>query len=412
MMNLGKKEMKYYSALQFAWMRILLGGYLVIHFLQLLPFAPDIWSQTGMMPDPASNLTYGMFPNLLYIFDTPLQTQLFIGVAALLSLAIMLGFKRRVAALLLWYCWACLFHRNNLITNPGLPMVGWLLLAFVLVPGGEPLRLGGKKRNRDWYMPAPLFWGAWALLAVSYTLSGLDKLGSQSWVDGNALYYLLQNPLARDSMLRNLLLDLPRWCFSLLTWGTLALEIGFGFLCLSKKARPVAWFAMVAMHLGIILLIDFADLTLGVLMLHFFVYDPRWLGKRVAAEKPIVFFDGICGLCNKSIDLLLGMDRRGALRFAPLQGQTAAAVLEQQMVTRLDSMVFMSGGKIYTQSDAPLQILRTIGGPWAWCYPLRMIPKAWRDVLYRQVAKNRYRLFGKHESCRIPTPAERARFLE
>jgi predicted DCC family thiol-disulfide oxidoreductase YuxK len=408
----GRWEIAHYPALQFSLFRMLFGSYLVIHFVELLAFAPAIWSNQGMLPDSGVNLSAGTFPNLLAYLDSPLQTQLFLGVMIALSLCLLLGFGRRTAALLLWFGWACLFHRNNLISNPGLPMVGWLLLALALIPNGEPWRLGGKETDRTWYMPAPLFWGAWAILGASYTISGFDKLGSPSWLSGEALAVLLQNPLARDSFVRDLFLHLPHGFLALLTWSALALEIAFGFLCIFRKTRPWAWFVMLAMHLGILTLIDFADLTFGVLMLHFFVFDPAWFKKPIGETHPLVFFDGVCGMCNATVNTLLALDPRGDLHFSPLQGQAAARMLDPEIVERCDSIVFVKDGTTYMKSDAALQILRSLGGPWALLSVFRFVPKGLRDGVYAFIAKNRYRFFGKHETCRIPTPAERARFLD
>lgn len=408
----GRWEIAHYPALQFALFRIIFGSYLVLHFVQLLPFAPAIWSNQGMLPDPSVNLTSGTFPNLLAYLDSPFQTQLFLGVMIALSLCLLLGFGRRTVALLLWFGWACLFHRNNLISNPGLPMVGWLLLALTLIPGGVPLRLGKKANDREWYMPAPLFWGAWAILGASYTISGFDKLASWSWYSGDAMAVLLQNPLARDNFMRDVFLSLPGFLLTLLTWSALALEIAFGFLCIFRKARPWAWIAILGMHLGILTLIDFADLTFGVLMFHFFVFDPQWFKQPVGKNHPLVFFDGVCGMCNATVNTLLALDPRGDLRFSPLQGQTAAQMLDPDLVARCDSIVLVKNNTTYLKSDAALQILRTLGGPWTLLSLLRFVPKGLRDGVYAFIAKNRYRFFGKHETCRIPTPDERARFLD
>src|SRR5690606_34884204 len=103
----------------------------------------------------------------------------------------------------LWFGWAALFNRNNLISNPGVPYVGLLLLMIAIVPDGEPGRWRGRPvAPGDWFMPAAVWRGVWFLLAAGYTFSGLAKLGSPSWVDGTALHHLISNPLARPSLLR------------------------------------------------------------------------------------------------------------------------------------------------------------------------------------------------------------------
>jgi len=181
-----------YPAYQFALFRTIFGLYLLLHFLYLIPVASEIWSSAGFISDVKLNPTYGFFPNILYVLDSENMLTLFVSIMALLSFFVMIGFYRRTASLLLWYGWACLFHQNNLILNPGLPMVGWLLLALVLIPKGEGFGLN--KEEASWYMPPILFWGAWLMLGVAYTISGLDKAMSPSWQDGSAITHLLSNP--------------------------------------------------------------------------------------------------------------------------------------------------------------------------------------------------------------------------
>ena len=79
------------------------------------------------------------------------------------------------------------------------------------------------------------------------------------------------------------------------------------------------------MHLGILSLVSFADLTFGMLMVHFFTFDPRWFGENPRkGEKKVVLFDGVCGMCNRSVNLLMSIDARNLLLFSPLQGEFAA----------------------------------------------------------------------------------------
>jgi sterol desaturase/sphingolipid hydroxylase (fatty acid hydroxylase superfamily) len=114
-----------------------------------------------------------------------------------------------------------------------------------------------------------VFW-AWFIMALGYTVSGLHKLGCASWRDGSALRRVLENPLARDNALRQALLDAHPAVLQVSTWGALALEILFAPACLWRPTRQLVSVLMIAMHVGIACTIDFADLTLGVLMAHAF----------------------------------------------------------------------------------------------------------------------------------------------
>lgn len=402
---------RYYSPYQFSLFRILLGFYLFIHFVYLIPYASEIWSSNGILPEASLNLTYGFFPNLLNSLDSPIFVTVFVSTLALLSLLFCFGLQRNFLAIILWYGWACLFNRNNLISNPGIPFIGWLLLVSALIPRGEPWSLSNYK-NENWNLPKPLIIGAWLIMSISYSISGFDKLISSSWADGTAIHHLLSNPLARNTGLRELLLSLPLSIIQLMTWSILAIEVLFLPLALFRTTRKWIWFAMLLMHLGILILVDFADLTFGVLMIQFFTFDSEWIKARKLENSPIVFFDGVCGLCNSFVNILLSEDRNQVLKFSPLQGQTAKAKLPKDLSADLKTMAFFRNDRLYTKSDAALEVLKTIGGIFSLFYIFKFIPRFIRDAAYDFISKNRIRWFGQSESCRMPTKEERVLFLD
>jgi predicted DCC family thiol-disulfide oxidoreductase YuxK len=128
---------------------------------------------------------------------------------------------------------------------------------------------------------------------------------------------------------------------------------------------------------------------------------------------PIVFFDGVCGLCNSSVDFVLRHDREGQFRFSPLQGEAAARLLPVADRENLGSLILWEDGRMYRRSTAVVRILRRIGGIWSMLGgALWLIPAPLRNAGYRLVASQRYRLFGKKETCRLPSPEERSRFLD
>jgi len=129
-------------------------------------------------------------------------------------------------------------------------------------------------------------------------------------------------------------------------------------------------------------------------------------------EAPIIFFDGVCAMCNFFVNLMLRVDRKHIFRFAPLQGETARKRLPPQSENPEDwSMIYLDEQGIHEQSDASLQVYRRLGGIW-WLLSLaRFVPRFIRDRAYRLIARNRYRWFGRESSCRIPSTEERARFL-
>ena len=270
---------------QFAWFRIVFGGYLAIHFAQLIPYAPEMFSAAGALPEPRANPIYGILPNALAYWNNPTFATAFVAAMAMLAVVFATGFARHASAALLWYGWACMFNRNVLISNPSIPYIGLLLILVLLVPAREPLRLGSEDApESEFYVPAAVFWAVWALMAAGYTFSGIAKLASPSWLDGSALLHVLSSPLARDTPLSSFMVTHPlllAWA----TWAVLLLEALFVPLAIHSRTRLFAWSSMVALHLAIVVFIDFADLSAGMLMVHLFTIDQRWVPERFARRR-------------------------------------------------------------------------------------------------------------------------------
>ncbi|MEC9282138.1 MAG: DCC1-like thiol-disulfide oxidoreductase family protein [Bdellovibrionota bacterium] len=126
-------------------------------------------------------------------------------------------------------------------------------------------------------------------------------------------------------------------------------------------------------------------------------------------KKVIVFFDGHCNLCNWAVDFIMKFDKKGVFYFASLQGQVA----KSYNLDDLDSVVFIDESKRkYDQSDAFIEIVARLFILGKCFYLLKIIPRSLRDILYQFVAKNRYKVFGRKETCRIATSKEKAHFLD
>lgn len=131
------------------------------------------------------------------------------------------------------------------------------------------------------------------------------------------------------------------------------------------------------------------------------------------APNHVVFFDGVCGMCNHTVNMLMARDPGGRLRFAPLQGKTAEKYIPSHLRAKLDTFVFLQDGQLYLRTTAFIRILWLLGGVWAfWGSLIWLIPSPVRNLVYRFIATIRYRVTGKSESCRLPTSEERARFLD
>lgn len=129
-------------------------------------------------------------------------------------------------------------------------------------------------------------------------------------------------------------------------------------------------------------------------------------------QKPVIFFDGVCGMCNAFVDLMLRADHKHIFLFAPLQGSTALAMLPPLgNDAREWSMIYVDEAGVHNQSDASLEVYRRLGGLWGMLGLLRFVPRWLRNPVYRLIARNRYRWFGKKDACRIPSKEEQLRFL-
>lgn len=135
-------------------------------------------------------------------------------------------------------------------------------------------------------------------------------------------------------------------------------------------------------------------------------------GKDEHDSRPVIFFDGVCGLCNRFVDFVIRRDTAAVFRFAPLQGETARQVLSEDELKELKTVVLWDEQGFFRKSTAMVRIFSRLGGGWRlFATVLRIIPRPLRDAGYSIVVRYRYAILGKKETCRVPTAAERLRFL-
>jgi len=381
---------------QYSLFRALLGLYLFVHFAYLMPWAPELFSHRGMLPEASVSPLTRAFPNILSLWDAPGFVTLLATAGAGAALAFAVGWRDRIAALALWYILACFLGRNPLTLNPSLPYTGWMLLAHAVLPiapFGAWVARGRADPAGAWHMPQLIFTAAWIVMALSYSYSGYTKLASPSWISGENVSLVLQNPLARDWWLRDLFLALPPLLLKCITWLILLAEISFAPLALSRRLRPWLWSLMLGVQLGFATLLSFPDLTLAMLLFHLLTFDPKWLPARSLAGVT-VFFDGSCALCHGTVRFLLAEDTRQELTFAPIGGTTHRALLGGiQPATSM--IVHLPNGQRHFEADAVFLLLEHFGGLWrivSWI--CLAVPRSLRNCAYRLVGRNRFRLFG------------------
>jgi len=131
-------------------------------------------------------------------------------------------------------------------------------------------------------------------------------------------------------------------------------------------------------------------------------------------EKQIILFDGVCNFCNFWVNFVLKRDKKDLFRFVALQSEKARELTSRLNIdtSNLDTFVLIVGEKFYIKSTAALMVCKKLNSLLKILFPFIILPPFFRDFIYDIIAKNRYKLFGRKESCRIPTESEKKKFLQ
>jgi predicted DCC family thiol-disulfide oxidoreductase YuxK len=134
---------------------------------------------------------------------------------------------------------------------------------------------------------------------------------------------------------------------------------------------------------------------------------------RIQDRFDIILFDGVCNLCNSAVDFIIKRDKKNRFKFSSLQDNSVRKLLNESNLQEgyLDSIILISGDKIFFKSRAALEISKKLSGIWPLFYSLILIPAFIRDPVYEWIARNRYKWFGKKSTCRLPTEEEKSKFL-
>lgn len=132
------------------------------------------------------------------------------------------------------------------------------------------------------------------------------------------------------------------------------------------------------------------------------------------SEKYIILFDGICNFCNSSVNFIIERDIRNRFIFAPIQSESGKKLMNHFGLDaeNLKTIILIEGERYYTKTTAALRIAKELKGAWKLFYVFIIVPPFIRDIFYNMISKYRYRWFGKRETCRLPTPEEKEKFLE
>ena len=130
-------------------------------------------------------------------------------------------------------------------------------------------------------------------------------------------------------------------------------------------------------------------------------------------KRHIVIFDGVCNFCNGSVNFIIKRDPRALFAFTPRQHRCGQSLIQEYKVPELaaDAILLIKNGQCYLRTDAVLEITRDLSGLWFLLGVFKIVPRPLRDYFYNLFARNRYRLFGKRDSCMIPAADVRSRFI-
>lgn len=131
-------------------------------------------------------------------------------------------------------------------------------------------------------------------------------------------------------------------------------------------------------------------------------------------SQPVLLFDGVCNLCNSSVQFIIKNDKKGKFKFASLQSDYGQKAIKDYNLgdENLKTVILIANGKAYKKSTAALEVAKRMDGLWPLLYIFWIVPYPLRDLIYNWVANNRYKWFGKKDQCMIPSPALKDRFIE
>jgi predicted DCC family thiol-disulfide oxidoreductase YuxK len=377
---------------QYSLVRALFGAWQLAAFARLLLSAPAAGGhEAGARGGWVSPLHF--VPNLFSLSDEPWLVVAALSAGCAASVLFAVGAWHRTAAAVLAYAWSCISTRFPWAPMPGMPWILVLLLCHLALPPapyGSWVARGRADPEGAWRMHLPVFQLAWGMQLLGSVLGVVDKLSDPPWSSG------------------------PAGARALLTAGIL-FEAALPIAVFRRRPRAIAWSAIFLWRLIALCAGVGDDRLRGMLVVHLYSFDPRWLPPVRASAREHLFFDGTCGLCHRVVRFVAAEDRGSAFFYSPLQGEAIRTLVAEEARARLpDSVVVRADdGRLLLRSDAWVHVLRRIGGAWrAFGTALSMVPRPLRDAFYAVVARTRYRLFARpKESCPLLSSRLRTYFL-
>jgi predicted DCC family thiol-disulfide oxidoreductase YuxK len=328
------------------------------------------------------------------------------------------GFFTRAAAIVSWFLhWVLMNSADS--TNYGIDIYAHVFLFYMIwAPVGDALSVDALLRGQVDRISSAARLGLRVMqvqLCIAYLSSGIDKSMGIQWRTGDVLFRSVSLPLYRQFDM-GWLANWPHLAF-VASWSTLILETGYCIFIWPRATRKFWILGIIGLHLGIIfgLGLTLFGLIMCLLTIGAFAVSAEVQPFQVAEktnQESILLFDGVCHACNAAVNLLLQVDRKHQFLFLPLQSERARTLLrERGVVDNLSTIVLITPTSAFTASSAVFEILLRLGGFWKLFAIFRFLPVALTDYFYFLFARNRYRLFGEANSCRVPDAETLSRFL-
>lgn len=428
-------------ASRLAILRIVTGLFSAWYLIYRYPMLMDLPYNNADMYEPVG---------LMKLFSTPFPPIIFqiILVATIITcIAYIIGWKFRITGplyallLLLFFCyrnsWSMIYH-NYIALVLHVLIIGFTAAADTFSFDAWKNRKENAIRTGWQYgWPVKLICLA---TGITYFVSGIAKLLGNlawDWVTGNAM----RSQVATDTLRKNVMgettsplfdwLYTHTWIFLIMGIVSMIVELAAPFIIGNRKLSKI-WVAMaLMMHWGIFFImgIRFYHQMTGIIFLPFLEPEKWWTylkekfgnkkkdlilrdAQLQRKQKDIILFDGVCNFCNHTARFIINRDKQEHFRFASLQSTIGEKLLEQfNEKKNLSSIILIEGNMVFRESTAILRILRRLNGAWKLAYVFIVVPAPIRNLVYRLIAKNRYKWFGQREYCEIPSPSIRQRFL-
>ena len=405
---------------QYSVFRVLLGAFLFAHFVQLMPWAWELFSAQVMIADQEQSLLLAALANILGL-DHASGLLFAVTIAATAaSLLFFAGVADKWGAFYLCFTLACLYGTDPLISKQGLTYLGWMLLGHLLMPKapyGSLAALGRPDPGGGWRFPFPIYLLTLALLSMSYLYRGYVLGLPPGLVGSEFLDRLLVDPLSLEYFPHDFLGWLPAVAVEILVVTTMCLGYFFALLAYGfHRVRPWFWSAIFVVQFCIVFLLDFSDPAVTMLLFHLFAFDPGMIRSRKLPEHATLFYDGTCALCHRLVRFVLAEDTKLRITFSPLHNDyfKEAFTAEERIGLPHSSIMLKSDTGLIFEADAAIRILKMLGGLWLLlALVLSAFPRRWRNAGYHFVGDRRSRLFGRTETACPVVPAHlRFRFKE